>query len=81
MNPNELQGTAVEAKLSGAAQNAVCAQASRFAFTTTLFNTFSLVLAHIELLSLFSIPQLRKFEAYYEALTMREDSNNVAFLF
>ena len=40
----------------------------------------SVVLAHIELLSLFSIPQLRKFEAYYEALTMREDSNNVAFL-
>ena len=43
MNPNELQGTAVEAKLSRAAQNAVCAQASRFAFSTTqacaLFNT------------------------------------------
>ena len=33
MNPNGLQGSAVEAKLSGAAQNAVCAQASRFAFT------------------------------------------------
>ena len=42
----------------------------------------SVVLAHIELLSLFSIPQLRKLEAYYEALTMQcEDSNNVAFLY
>ena len=74
MNPNGLQGTAVEAKLSGAAQNAVCAQASRFAFSTrqdcALFNTFSLALAHIEPLSLFSIPQLRMFEAYSEALTM-----------
>ena len=72
MDPNGLQGTAVEAKLSGAAQNAVCAQASRFAFyatqTCALLNTFSLALAHIELL--FSIPQLRKFEAYSEALTM-----------
>ena len=72
MNPNGLQGTADEAKLSCAAQNAVCAQASRFAFSATqacaLFNTFSLVVAHIELL--FSIPQLRKFEAYSEALTM-----------
>ena len=27
MNPNGLQGSAVEAKLSGAAQNAVCAEA------------------------------------------------------
>ena len=74
MNPNGLQGSAVEAKLSGAAQNAVCAQASRFAFYTTkvcaLFNTFSLVLAHIDPLRLFSIPQLRKFEAHSEALTM-----------
>ena len=72
MNPNGLQGGAAEAKLSGAAQNAVCAQASRFAFSTrqdcALFNTFSLALAYIELL--FFIPQLRKFEAYSEALTM-----------
>ena len=74
MNPNGLQGTAVEAKLSGAAQNAVCAQASRFAFTTrqdcALFNTFSLALAYIGPIGLFSIPQLRKFEVYSEALTM-----------
>ena len=72
MNPNGLQGGAAEAKLSGAAQNAVCAQASRFAFSTrqdcALFNTFSLALAYIELL--FFIPALRKFEAYSEALTM-----------
>ena len=74
MNLNGLQGTAVEAKLSRAAQNAVCAQASRFAFSTrqdcALFNTFSLALAHIESMGLSSIPQLRKFDAYYEALTM-----------
>ena len=74
MNPNGLQGTADEAKLSCAAQNAVYAQASGFAFYATqacaLFNTFSLALAHIELVSLLSIPQLRKFEPYSEALTM-----------
>ena len=74
MNPNGLQGTAVEAKLSRAAQNAVCAQSSRFAFSTTqacaLFNTFSLALAYIGPIGLFSIPQLRKFEVYSEALTM-----------
>ena len=68
MNLNGLQGTAVEAKLSNAAQNAVCTQASRSAFSTrqdcALFNTFSLALAYIGPIGLFSIPQLRRFGAY-----------------
>ena len=63
-----MQGTAVEAKLSGA----VSAQAFRFAFYTKQACTsshFFTVPRSYSSVGLISFPQLRRFEAYCEALT------------